>query len=168
MWLRLLFICWASGLALGQSNYEKQAPSLTLEPEDEGHLPAFGTLNGTVTELDTIPATIMLKKTKAVLNCSAGYMNVNLAFNKPFYGIVYPDFDRNSACKIVGDGATSTKIQLPLKGCGTLQSPARVFTNNIIVRFHPSFEIVGDEVITIICRYPPPIVPPPAVPGPLV
>ncbi len=49
-----------------------------------------------------------------------------------------------------------------------LQSPARVFTNNIFVRFHPSFEIEGDEVITIICRYPPPIVPPPAVPAPIV
>merc|ERR1712223_1958089 len=61
-----------------------------------------------------------------------------------------------------------SQIKLPLKGCGTLQGPARVFTNNIIVRFHPSFEIVGDEVITIICRYPPPIVPPPVLPGPLV
>merc|ERR1712156_1019358 len=105
---------------------------------------------------------------KAELNCGAGYLNVDMDFDKPFYGIVYADFDRNSACKITGDGATSAQIKLPLKGCGTLQSPARVFTNNIIVRFHPSFEIVGDEVITIICRYPPPIVPPPVLPGPLV
>merc|ERR1712156_1162886 len=105
---------------------------------------------------------------KAELNCGAGYLNVKMTFDKPFYGIVYADFDRNSACKITGDGATSATINLPLKGCGTLQSPARVFTNNIIVRFHPSFEIVGDEVITIICRYPPPIVPPPVLPGPLV
>merc|ERR1711976_799868 len=163
-WFFVLFL----GQALAQSNYEKQAPSITYELDDEGVLPAFGTLNGSVTELDTIPATIMLKKTKAVLNCSAGYMNVDMTFDKPFYGIVYADFDRNSACKITGDGATSAIINLPLKGCGTLQSPARVFTNNIIVRFHPSFEIVGDEVITIICRYPPPVVPPPAVPGPLV
>merc|ERR1711976_1067518 len=163
-WFFVLFL----GQALAQSNYEKQAPSITYELDDEGVLPAFGTLNGSVTELDTIPATIMLKKTKAVLNCSAGYMNVDMTFDKPFYGIVYADFDRNSACKITGDGATSAIINLPLKGCGTLQSPARVFTNNIIVRFHPSFEIVGDEVITIICRYPPPIVPPPVLPGPLV
>ena len=42
-------------------------------------------------------------------------------FDKPFYGIVYADFDRNSACKITGDGATSAQIKLPLKGCGTLQ-----------------------------------------------
>lgn len=156
------------GQALAQSNYEKQAPSITYELDDEGVLPAFGTLNGSVTELDTLNATIMLKKTKAELNCGAGYLNVQMTFDKPFYGIVYADFDRNSACKITGDGATSASINLPLKGCGTLQSPARVFTNNIIVRFHPSFEIVGDEVITIICRYPPPIVPPPVLPGPLV
>lgn len=49
-----------------------------------------------------------------------------------------------------------------------LQNPARVFTNNVIVRFHPNFEISGDEVITIICRYPPPSAPPAPVPGPLV
>merc|ERR1712038_904149 len=165
MWFFTLLWC---GLALAQSNYEKQAPSITYELEDEGLLPAFGTLNGSVTELDTLPATIMLKKTKAELKCGDGYLNVKMTFDKPFYGIVYADFDRNSACKITGDGATSATINLPLKGCGTLQSPARVFTNNIIVRFHPSFEIVGDEVITIICRYPPPVVPPPAVPGPLV
>jgi len=169
MWLYTIFTLGClSTLATSQSNYDKQAPSIIFDPEDEGLLPAFGTLNGSVTELDTLPATIMLKKTKAELKCGDGYLNVDMDFDKPFYGIVYPDFDRNSACKITGDGATSAQIKLPLKGCGTLQSPARVFTNNIIVRFHPSFEIVGDEVITIICRYPPPIVPPPVLPGPLV
>ena len=84
-------------------------------------LPAFGTLNGSVTDLDTIPDTIMLKKTKAVLNCAAGYLNVDMIFDKPFYGIVYADFDRNSACKITGNGETTSQIRLPLKGCGTLQ-----------------------------------------------
>lgn len=42
------------------------------------------------------------------------------------------------------------------------QDPQRVFTNNIVVRFHPALEMDGDEVITIVCRYPPPIAPPPA------
>merc|ERR1719273_954748 len=154
------------------SNYEIQAPStnytLYNTIEDEGALPSFVTLNGTVHDLDSLPATVMLKKTKAVLNCSAGYMHVGMTFNKPFYGIVYADYDRNSACKMHGDGQTQGIIKLPLKGCGTVQSPARVFKNNIVVRFHPSFEIVGDEVITIICRYPTPIVPEPPVPAPIV
>ena len=94
-------------------------------------------------------------------------MNIELAFNEPFFGIVYADFDRNSACKIQGNGKFQETIKLPLKGCGTLQRPARVFTNNIIVRFHPGLEIDGDEVITVVCRYPPPIVPPPAIPLPI-
>jgi len=48
------------------------------------------------------------------------------------------------------------------------QNPTRVFTNNIVVRFHPSLEMDGDEVITIVCRYPPPVAPPPPLlPGPL-
>merc|ERR1712117_885583 len=31
-------------------------------------------------------------------------------------------------------------------------------------RFHPGLEIEGDEVITVICRYPPPVVQPPVIP----
>lgn len=46
----------------------------------------------------------------------------------------------------------------------TLQDPTRVFTNNVIVRFHPGLEMEGDEVITVVCRYPPPIVPLPPAP----
>ena len=33
------------------------------------------------------------------------------------------------------------------KGCETVQSPTRVFTNNIFVCFHPGLEIDGDEVL---------------------
>lgn len=46
------------------------------------------------------------------------------------------------------------------------QEPQRVFTNNIVVRFHPGLEMDGDEIITIVCRYPPPIPSiPPALPA---
>jgi hypothetical protein len=37
----------------------------------------------------------MLNKTKATLNCSSGFMGINLQFQQPFYGIVYADYDRN-------------------------------------------------------------------------
>ncbi|KAG9508821.1 E3 ubiquitin-protein ligase ARIH1 [Fragariocoptes setiger] len=35
-----------------------------------------------------------------------------------------------------------------------LQTAPRVFTNNIIVRFHPSFEDRSDQIKTVICHYP--------------
>jgi hypothetical protein len=158
-WLPLLLVGIAS--ATPQSNYDLQA--LSVEYEGAG-LPEFGTLDGTVTELDTLSSTINLNRTDAALNCSSGFMSIELTFRQKFYGIVYADYDRNSACKVSGNGEEKTKIQLPLKGCGTLQSPLRVFTNNIIVRFHPGLEIEGDEVITVICRYPPPVVQPPVIP----
>ncbi|CAG0885966.1 unnamed protein product [Cyprideis torosa] len=44
------------------------------------------------------------------------------------------------------------------------RDPARVFTNNIIVRFHAGLELDGDEVKTIVCKYPPPNVVPPVAP----
>ena len=74
------------------ANYDKQAISISYEGDG---LPAFGFLNGTVQELDEIPSTIMLNKTKATLNCSSGFMAISLQFQQPFFGIVYADYDRN-------------------------------------------------------------------------
>ena len=68
--------------------------AISISYEGEG-LPAFGFLNGTVQELDDLPSTIMLNKTKATLNCSSGFMGISLQFQQPFYGIVYADYDRN-------------------------------------------------------------------------
>eukprot|EP00092_Neocalanus_flemingeri_P005446 GFUD01005869.1.p1 GENE.GFUD01005869.1~~GFUD01005869.1.p1 ORF type:complete len:775 (+),score=162.24 GFUD01005869.1:56-2380(+) len=161
-WAWLLAFLFGCTCGSPQSNYDLQA--LSVEYEGAG-LPEFGTLNGTVTELDSLSSTINLNRTDAALNCSSGFMSIELKFRQKFYGIVYADYDRNSACKVSGNGEEKTKIQLPLKGCGTVQSPLRVFTNNIIVRFHPGLEIEGDEVITVICRYPPPIVQPPVIPA---
>uniref|UniRef100_A0A336JZJ5 CSON005655 protein n=1 Tax=Culicoides sonorensis TaxID=179676 RepID=A0A336JZJ5_CULSO len=149
----------------GQSNYASQANS--IEYSNLG-LPEEATLDGKVTKLDDISPIIFLNRTKAALNCGAGSMQVDLKFNEKFYGIAYADFDRNSACQIIGKGDLSYRIELPLKGCGTKQEPQRVFSNNIVVRFHPGLEMDGDEIITIVCRYPPPIAPPPAaLPAPI-
>ena len=48
-------------------------------------------------------------------------MQIKLGFNQKFYGIVYAQRDRNSACKIAGKGEETAKIDIPLKGCGTQQ-----------------------------------------------
>lgn len=116
----LLLLLSSSAALAAKTNYEQQGISITYE-EEEGVLPSFGTLNGTVTELDTIKPTIALNKTEAFLKCDSGDMNVQLKFKQPFYGIVYADYDRNSACKISGNGKLEETILLPLKGCGTLQ-----------------------------------------------
>lgn len=44
-----------------------------------------------------------------------------MKFNEPFFGLAYADFDRNSACQILGKGELSYRLELPLKGCGTIQ-----------------------------------------------
>lgn len=154
-----------------QSNYDTHGNSIEYDPESG--LPPSTILDGKVTQLDELKADIVLNRTKAFLNCSQGSMDVELTFREPFYGIVYADVDRNSACMVKGRGLNVAHLELPLKGCGTKQDPTRVFTNNIVVRFHPSLEMDGDEIITIVCRYPPPktaVVPepiflPPAVPS---
>lgn len=150
----------------GQSNYASHANN--IEYQGEG-LPEEATLDGKVTKLDDLSPIIFLNRTKAALNCGAGSMQVDLKFNERFFGIAYANFDRNSACQVLGKGDLSYRLELPLKGCGTKQDPQRVFTNNIVVRFHPSLEMDGDEIITIVCRYPPPVAPIPAgLPAPIL
>ncbi|XP_045541904.1 uncharacterized protein LOC106711540 [Papilio machaon] len=144
-----------SAAAYAQSNYDSQANN--IEYQGEG-LPEQTVLDGKVTKLDDLSPVIFLNRTRATLNCSAGSMQIELKFNEKFYGIAYAEFDRHSACQVAGKGATSYKLEVPLKGCGTNQDPLRVFTNNIVVRYHPGLEMDGDEVITIVCRYPPPVV----------
>ncbi|VVC92442.1 unnamed protein product [Leptidea sinapis] len=162
MALRWCLLAIAVSVARAQSNYGSQANN--IEYQGDG-LPEQTILDGKVTKLDDLSPVIFLNRTRASLNCAAGSMQMELKFKEKFYGIAYADFDRNSACQVVGKGATSYKLELPLKGCGTKQDPLRVFTNNIVVRFHPGLEMDGDEVITIVCRYPPPVVP---VPKPLI
>ncbi|XP_015431443.1 PREDICTED: LOW QUALITY PROTEIN: uncharacterized protein LOC107187783 [Dufourea novaeangliae] len=156
----LAVLCTALPQVLSQSNYASQGNSIEYQPG----LPPSTVLDGKVTKLDDISSMIFLNRTKAYLNCSQGSMQVELKFEEPFYGVAYADFDRNSACIIKGRGSTSAKLELPLKGCGTRQDPQRVFTNNVVVRFHPGLEMDGDEVITIVCRYPPPVAPAPPKP----
>ncbi|CAG9840092.1 unnamed protein product [Diabrotica balteata] len=144
-----LCVCLCIALAAAQSNYADQANNIAYQGEG---LPEQGILDGKVTKLDDLSPVIFLNRTKAALNCAAGSMQIELKFNDKFYGIAYAQFDRNSACRVYGKGALSYKLELPLKGCGTKQGPQRVFTNNIVVRFNPHFEIDGDEVITIVCR----------------
>ncbi|ODN00006.1 Cuticlin-1 [Orchesella cincta] len=159
----LLLLLFTAKYANSQSNYGLQA----LDGSYGEGLPPTAVLAGKVTELDTLKPEIKLNRTAAVLNCASGFMHVELKFKDPFYGLVYADYDRNSACYSAGSGDSVTILEIPLKGCGTRQEPARVFTNNVIVRFHPGLEMEGDEVITVVCRYPPPIVPPVPLPLPL-
>lgn len=134
-------LCTALPLVLSQSNYASQGNSIEYQPG----LPPSTVLNGKVTKLDDISSMIFLNRTKAYLNCSQGSMQVELKFEEPFHGVAYADFDRNSACIFKGRGSTSAKLELPLKGCGTRQDPQRVFTNNVVVRFHPGLEMDGDD-----------------------
>ncbi|XP_058453763.1 uncharacterized protein LOC131431865 isoform X2 [Malaya genurostris] len=162
----IIAIVYCLSVTTAQSNYASQANN--IEYHGEG-LPDEATLDGKVTKLDDISPIIFLNQTKAVLNCAAGSMQVELKFNERFYGTAYANFDRNSACQISGKGDMGYILELPLKGCGTKQEPQRVFTNNIIIRFHPGLEMDGDEIITIVCRYPPPVAPIPAgFPAPII
>ncbi|KAI8033420.1 uncharacterized protein LOC128265589 [Drosophila gunungcola] len=164
--LAALLLLFLGGQTAAQSNYVQHGDSGNYTTNG---LPEEATLDGKVTKLDDISPLIFLNRTKAALNCAAGSMQVDLKFNDPFHGIIQADYDRSSACRVSGKGALSYRLELPLKGCGTIQNPTRVFTNNIIVRFHANLEMDGDEIITIVCRYPPPVPSlPPALPAPIL
>lgn len=114
----MLCLLGSFSLALAQSNYANHANN--VEYQGDG-LPEQTVLDGKVTKLDDLSPVIFLNRTKAELNCVAGSMQAELKFNEPFFGIVYADFDRNSACQLAGKGNLSYVLELPLKGCGTKQ-----------------------------------------------
>ncbi len=59
MLVSLIGLATLLGMASASNNYEKQSLSVSYSKEDG--LPVFGTLNGTVTELDEIPVSGFLK-----------------------------------------------------------------------------------------------------------
>ena len=97
-----------------QSNYDTQGNSIEYDPNSK--LTPDAVLGGKVTRLDDIRPDIALNRTQAFLDCSEGSMNIKLTFKEPFYGVVYADFDRNSACMVKGRGLNYTFLELPLKG----------------------------------------------------
>lgn len=157
MWAVLWAVLWAWGTA----QY--------IGEEKLSNLQQTAVIGGASRDLDQIGPKIYTNRTNTTLNCAAGSMLVDVEFNEPFFGIIYPNGSRNSACRVQGKGKTKYHLDLPLKGCGTNRVERRVFVNNIIVRFHPGLELEGDEVKTIICRYPSPeVIPPPAPPVPII
>ncbi|XP_045622584.2 LOW QUALITY PROTEIN: uncharacterized protein pot [Procambarus clarkii] len=158
---KLWAVVWAAVWAWAAAQYigeEKLSP-----------IQQTAVIGGASRDLDQIGPKIFTERTNTTLNCASGYMLVDVEFKEPFYGIIYPNGSRNSACRVQGQGKTKYHLELPLKGCGTNRVERRVFVNNIIVRFHPGLELEGDEVKTIICRYPSPkVIPPPGPPVPIV
>jgi len=109
-------------------------------------------------------AEMITNRTRAQVLCETGEILVKINFTEPFHGVAYADFNRQSPCRLFGEGGQYYEMKLPLKGCGTKQEAPRLFVNNLVLRFHRSLELEEDEVKTIVCRYPPPQAPPPPAP----
>lgn len=63
---------------------------------------------------------------KSIYSCILNFIffstiQIEMKFGEPFFGLVYADFDRNSACQTLGKGDLNVRLELPLKGCGTIQ-----------------------------------------------
>jgi hypothetical protein len=64
-------------VAVAQSNYDQVENSIEFPSPDKG-LPESTVLDGKVTKLDELSPVIFLNRTKAALNCAAGYMQVSM------------------------------------------------------------------------------------------
>lgn len=72
--LWLLFTALVA-VAVAQSNYDQVENSIEFPSPDRG-LPESTVLDGKVTKLDELSPVIFLNRTKAALNCAAGFMQV--------------------------------------------------------------------------------------------
>lgn len=75
----LSLVLWIVALVtvsvVGQSNYDQVENSIEFPSPDRG-LPESTVLDGKVTKLDELSPVIFLNRTKAALNCAAGFMQV--------------------------------------------------------------------------------------------
>jgi len=75
--LRLLLLSSTlATVAVAQSNYDQVENSIEFPSPDRG-LPESTVLDGKVTKLDELAPVIFLNRTKAALNCAAGFMQVS-------------------------------------------------------------------------------------------
>ncbi|XP_022703564.1 uncharacterized protein LOC111268681 [Varroa jacobsoni] len=85
------------------------------------------------------------------LQCEPEDFVVKVNFTQPFRGIVHAG-PKSNKCLLRGDGGQYYTLRIPLDGCGTIHNEGR-FSNTLTIRFHPSLELEGDELKTLVCRF---------------
>ncbi|XP_075533750.1 uncharacterized protein LOC142566751 isoform X2 [Dermacentor variabilis] len=92
-------------------------------------------------------------RTKVVLTCEPERFLVRINFTQPFRGVVHAG-DKRDNCRIRGDGSRLYTLPVPLNDCSTMHNDATgSFTNSLTIRFHPSLELEGDEIKTLVCKF---------------
>lgn len=79
--LMLLYCALAPSATVAQSNYDQVENSIEFPSPDKG-LPESTVLDGKVTKLDELSPVIFLNRTKAALNCAAGFMQVSRGLSR--------------------------------------------------------------------------------------
>jgi len=85
------------------------------------------------------------------LQCEPEDFVVRVNFTQPFRGIVHAG-PKSNKCLLRGDGGQYYTLRIPLDGCGTIHNEGR-FSNTLTIRFHPSLELEGDELKTLVCKF---------------
>ncbi|KAH8034207.1 hypothetical protein HPB51_021877 [Rhipicephalus microplus] len=97
--------------------------------------------------------TDMRSRTILVLTCEPERFLVRINFTQPFRGVVHAG-DKRDNCRIRGNGSHFYTLPVPLNDCSTAHNDATgSFTNSLTIRFHPSLELEGDEIKTLVCKF---------------
>uniref|UniRef100_A0A147BH47 ZP domain-containing protein n=1 Tax=Ixodes ricinus TaxID=34613 RepID=A0A147BH47_IXORI len=92
-------------------------------------------------------------RTRVSLTCEPERFLVQISFTQPFRGVVHAGHKKGK-CKIRGDGSRAYTLRVPLNDCSSTHNDATgSFTNSLTIRFHPSLELEGDEIKTLVCKF---------------
>ncbi|RWS15439.1 uncharacterized protein B4U79_15763 [Dinothrombium tinctorium] len=73
--------------------------------------------------------------------------------HKPFKGVIQVG-DNHNACRIRGDNNRNYSLRVPHNGCGTRHVVSSgSFFNTLFIRYHPSLEMEGDQLKSIVCKF---------------
>ncbi|XP_074601831.1 uncharacterized protein LOC141855624 [Brevipalpus obovatus] len=90
-------------------------------------------------------------KVNVTLSCQPEETVVDLNFKSPFRGVIQLGDD---GCGLRGDGRYQYTLRAPHNKCGTKHVVSSgSFFNTIFIRYHPSLEMEGDLLKTILCKF---------------
>ncbi|XP_053208353.1 uncharacterized protein LOC128392361 isoform X2 [Panonychus citri] len=146
----------------GHHHHHLQSPSWRSLPINNMSQLADNDLNGKESSLisgsqpqgeQIVKQHFVSSKVNVTLSCEPEEILVNLNFTSPFKGVIQSG-DKNTSCRIRGDGKRTYVLKVPHNSCGTKHVVSSgSFFNTLFIRYHPSLEMEGDQLKTIVCKF---------------
>jgi len=146
----------------GRAGHNRSISSTSLiirrknRPANPARTPSTETINNNSNNNNTTEISngeFVSSKVIVGLSCEPEETVIKFNFSSPFRGVIQAG-PANTKCKIKGDGRKMYSLGVPHASCGTKYvSSTGSFFNTLFIRYHPSLELEGDQLKSIVCKF---------------